>query len=549
MVFRLVVVCAVELAIALLLISAMSTTSNAGTGAASAPPAATAARKGAPSPGGGDDAHMTAAPSSKAAQPAPAPAPEDAARERAATAGSGRTVAAAKMRPDDPVGVLLMGTVRWRDGGPVAEPSLYATCGKVSRSASEGKDGSFALAGLQPGEWTIRVSADGGVPGEETVTIGDDAMQQRDFVLDRSFPVRVLIVTPDGKDATTAAWQILHAMQPFHVVGQRDRFPDRLAPTDYGAALVGDARMDAQMNPEDGFVGTLAFAQRPPAYAALLLRHIVLEQQLVQPDQQEVRFVVDLEALKARLGSATVRVVDGASGAPLTGARVSLAGAGGMGTPVDAEGRATVENLLPGLLKCWIAAKDYESMESVISIEPGQRVELGEVRLGAQQNLKGRVLDADGKPAAASLYWTALKWRSGPTAFVSNRTTRAEADGTFTLWQTGPGAIAVTARAQDGRLAVGVFDNPPAAPVELRLEPPAECTVTRPVDLTRAFTVTLYDAQRRAVAAQTFEPRVLKSKMSMPAGDYAFEVHDDRGRLVQHGTLTFGANPTTLEIR
>jgi len=244
-----------------------------------------------------------------------------------------------------------------------------------------------------------------------------------------------------------------------------------------------------------------------------------------------------------------VRVVDGASGAPLTGARVSLAGAGGMGTPVDAEGRATVENLLPGLLKCWIAAKDYESMESVISIEPGQRVELGEVRLGAQQNLKGRVLDADGKPAAASLYWTALKWRSGPTAFVSNRTTRAEADGTFTLWQTGPGAIAVTARAQDGRLAVGVFDNPPAAPVELRLEPPAECTVTRPVDLTRAFTVTLYDAQRRAVAAQTFEPRLLKSKMSMPAGDYAFEVHDDRGRLVQHGTLTFGANPTTLEIR
>jgi len=335
------------------------------------------------------------------------------------------------------------------------------------------------------------------------------------------------------------------------VVGQRDRFPDRLAPTDYGAVFVGDAQWSGEMNTENGFAGTLSFAAPPPAHAALLLRHLVLEQQVVQPGQQEVRFVVDVEALKPRLASATVRVVDAASGAPLKDARVGLytSNMGGMGSPVDADGRALVENLLPGLLRGSITANEHESMYATMRVEPGQRLDLGEVRLGAQQNLRGRVLDADGKSVAATLSWTELKWRTAPTAFVTGRSAGTEADGSFSLWGTGAGAIAVAARTQDGRLATAVIDNPPPAPVELRVAAAAECTVTRPADPTRAFTVTLYDSTRRPVAARTFEPRVLKSTLSMPAGSYPFEVHDDTGRLVQSGTLTFGATPTTLEIR
>jgi len=72
--------------------------------------------------------------------------------------------------------------------------------------------------------------------------------------------------------------------------------------------------------------------------------------------------------------------------------------------------------------------------------------------------------------------------------------------------------------------------------------------VARPADPTRAFTVTLFDAQHRPVAARTFESRLVKWTWQMPPGSYPFEVHDD-GRLVQSGTLVFGATPSTLEIR
>ena len=40
-----------------------------------------------------------------------------------------------------------------------------------------------------------------------------------------------------------------------------------------------------------------------------------------------------------------------------------------------------------------------------------------------------------------------------------------------------------------------------------------------------------------------------KHTITLPAGDYTFEVHDDQYRLVQSGALTFGATPCAVEIR
>jgi hypothetical protein len=124
-----------------------------------------------------------------------------------------------------------------------------------------------------------------------------------------------------------------------------------------------------------------------------------------------------------------------------------------------------------------------------------------------------------------------------------------EADGSFSLWGTGSGRVAVTARTPEGLVAAGVFDNPPTSPVVLRLAKAAECVVTRPADPTRAFTVTVYDVRRDAIAAQTLEPRTLKSTIALPPGDYTFEVHDEQDRLVQSGSLQFGTTPCKLEIR
>jgi hypothetical protein len=504
-----------------------------------APPVAPAGAGDAPRP-----AHATAT-AAPAAAPAPQPAPAAASAREAP-----RERAAARWRDGDPVGVLLTGTVRGSDGKP-ADVSLSAKLDKSLVSASATADGSYALVGLRPGEWTVTLRGTGFVEATATVAITDDAVQHRDFTVDPSFPVRVLIVTADGQDGTFALRKALPWFGDFNVAGKREPFPERLAPTDYGAVFVGDATFDRQMNPKDGFAGTL-HCKTLPAHVALLQRHLVLQQQVVQPATTEVKFTVDIDALKALAASATVRVLDADSGAPLVDARVSLdtSNRGGMGHKVDADGRAVLEGLSPGLLRCNITAKDRETMYTTVRVEPGQRLDLGDVRLGAALTLRGTVLDADGRPATASLSWTELKWRTRATAaFASNRSARTEADGTFSLWGTGRGAIAVAARDQQGNVAMGVFDNPPATPVVLQLSRPCECVVVRPADPTRTFTLTLFDAARRPVTGREIGPRSPKSTVQLPPGEYAYEVHDADERLLQSGSLTLGATPCTLEIR
>lgn len=534
MVARLLVVCAAEAALVVLLAVQVfagrePAAPRSGTGAASASqgpadPAATMTPGSPPTPGSPIDSLTPA-----------------------------RAEATAKWRDGDPVGILLTGTLRLRDGQP-APAWMNASLAKTTRNANAAADGRYALVGLQPGEWTVRLGGTGVVEQTATVALGDDAVQHHDFVLDPAFPVRVRIVTADGGDASRALGKALPEFAEFTVAGQREPFPERLAPTDYGRVFVGDAKWENQRNSGDGVAGTLHFAALP-AHAALLQRHLVLAQKVVSPGQTELEFVVDIAALAQRAGSATVRVLDADTGAAVTGARVSLltSNRGGGGRVVDAEGRAALEGLPPGLLRCQITAKGHESMYTTVRVGEGQRLDLGDVRLGPSVPLAGTVLDADGKPAAtAELAWTELKWRTSPIAFGSNRGARADAEGKFSLFGTGRGAIAVSARDPDGNVAVGVFDNPPGSPIVLRLVKPDEfgkCTVTRPADPARAFTVTLFDGRRRPIAAREVEPRFGKITIALPAGEYPFEVHDEQDRLVQSGTLTFGAAPCTLEIR
>ncbi len=491
------------------------------------------------------------------ASPARANAAKTSAADTSPAAAPVRSAAAAKWSKDDPVGVLLTGTVRWRDGEPVAEPSVHVRLGDAGLSASTDAKGCFAVVGLSPGTWTAKVRADGGIDAEETLEVTDDAEQRHEFVLDRSYPVRVFCTTPDGKDLAKALAESGVFFFDLNVIGRREPFPDRLAPTDYGSVMAGDAKWESQRagrgaKKTDDSAGTLHFAAPPPAHAALMLRHVVVQQQRIEAGQKEVRFVVDPADWKAKLGTVTLRIVDADSGAPLPDATVSLntSSTGGGGKKCDAEGRVTLTGAQPGLLFLEVWAKDREQVRTTIRVEPGQSIDLGDVRVGPGIKFAGRVEDANGKPVTdASVSWTELKWRTTPTEFARNRTARVDSDGTFSVWGTGRGKIAVRASTKDGDVACSVFDNPPANPVVLRMVRGTKLSLVRNDDPTRAFTVTLFDAQRQPLDSRTLEARWPKQTLTLPPGPYTFEVNDETDRLVQSGSITLGGEPATLEVR
>jgi hypothetical protein len=505
-----------------------------------------------------------AEPAPAAAAPSPTAVASDAAAEFATAASATatsplpnatgvaneRAVVRRLWRSDDPIGVMLTGTARWSDGAVIADPAIWLQLAGKTRSASCAADGSFVAIGLTPGEWSATIRTEG-AESKQTVTVGEDAEQRHDFVIERTFPIRVFGVTPDGKDLTKAAWEAKLALGQLQVVGQRDALPERLAPTDYGVAYAGDAKWHGEMNSKDGFLGTLHLVAPPPAHAALLLRHVVLQQQRIEPGQSELKFVVDVDAVKALVASVSLRVVDDATSAPLAGIRVGLStsSAGGVGGPLtDADGRITLTTTAPGLLFLTMDAKDRESHWSTIRVEPGAKVDLGDIRLGTPQPLKGRLVGIDGNSGRVDVRWTELKWRHQPFAFASNRRTKVEASGEFTLWGTGRGPIAVQAFTRDGMVAMGVFDNPPAAPVELRLVRGVKCQVVRKLDPTKAYTVTFFDAENRPIQASKVGTQAYEQAILMPPGTWRFEMHDETERLVKSGTLEFGAEPVTLEI-
>ncbi|CAE7359372.1 unnamed protein product [Symbiodinium sp. KB8] len=461
-----------------------------------------------------------------------------------------REAVASNWDPDSPFGVILTGELRLSDGSPVEAHLTAAQEGEYAGQRS-GAPGTYVFSGLRPGDWTIKVRGDRIAAHEETITLTTTAIQRHDLVLEPSFPVRVTIVTPDGADARMAAMRALGDMTPFSIVGQRERFAERYAANDYGAVRIGDARWDRARTQQDGLLGTLTFRSLP-AHIAVMMRHLVLQQQVVSPGQEEVRFVVDVEELQTQMASATIRVLHEPAGLPLAGARVRLksSGGGGIGgqATTDDSGRAIVERAMPGLLRLSVSASNCETLCRTVELQPGQQLDLGEMRLGRRAEFRGVVLGPDGQPAGARVQWQPLKGLDGPTPFRHNYSTTPDSEGAFELPDVGPGLVAVQAYGDGDLRALGVFDCPTTDPITLQLAPTGKCRFTREPDPTRAFVVTIYDAQRRPLNGYAIAPSADDYPVRLPHGTYSFEIHEGR-KLRRSGTLQIGSEPIEVVIQ
>jgi hypothetical protein len=375
-----------------------------------------------------------------------------------------------------------------------------------------------------------------------------------DIELQPAYALPVFVRTSDDKRLATELAK-LHIWQGMNIVATKEPLLGHLPPTEHSSVgdigvgrLRGGNDMRQRTDPDAGD-GVLELDDPPPVHAALLIRHLLIAQQRVDPGQQELRFTVDLDDIRQHLAKVRLRVLHG--GRPVAKARVELSTAQGGGSHqvTDDNGIASLENVMPGLAYFGIGAKDVEQFASHVTIAAGADVDLGDVVLTQRTELLGRVVGADGTPVPASLQWTAIDLWRPPHPLLGRRGATADGDGHFQLFGTGQRRYSVAARSQDGRVGFAIVDAavPRDERVVVTVHPTAKLqTASR--DPLQLRAVVVADELGNPLVVQRLEPRWPRGTISLPAGDYQLFVYDGQGRQLLHEPLRMTGTNVDKEL-
>lgn len=159
------------------------------------------------------------------------------------------------------------------------------------------------------------------------------------------------------------------------------------------------------------------------------------------------------------LGSIAGQVVDGRSGLPIPGVNVALTGPTPKnGIYTNADGRFLISDLVSGDYTLSLTAAGYAVLGGGARIAPGQRADLGELRLLQEGNtttstVRGEIaLAAGGQPisgVSVTLY--------DSTGTIERHSTVTNADGVYQLSGLTPGAVLLQATLAGHSTATGEF--------------------------------------------------------------------------------------------
>lgn len=323
------------------------------------------------------------------------------------------------------VGILLHGALVQPDGSPVpVDPQrnwMHFDDGRGKpRSTQVSPASTYSVSGLRPGPLTLRANPPGFRPCVRTLQL--DAARpvvRHDLVIE---PAPVLVIkgfTPEGEPLLDAVLRELG--------GERRWQAPRLSAIATREPPVGDLppishrnyerwelghyadRLDASWNgtgdlPSDA-MGRLELDEPLPACVSLVLRHVLLATQRVEPGTTEVVFVVPLERLRALLGALRLRVVDAGTRAVPEGVRAELSDSqsSGGGQPPGADGAFAWDAVAPGLSELAVHAPGLESHYQEVLVPPGGVAELGTLELSPAVSISGFAVDEAGQPAVVSL--------------------------------------------------------------------------------------------------------------------------------------------------
>jgi hypothetical protein len=300
---------------------------------------------------------------------------------------------------------------------------------------------SYMAMHLHKGRFTVSVRSDGYESQTANVELtSKNPVHSLNLVMRSATTLKIKMLTEDGHDlaeqvsAEKRTWpnsmagsRIIDGFPPFDSaavipVATREKPGDRLPETrlrnhsrfgagiycGWGSSYTNVHRRSSERLTDNGippgFTGVLELFEPLPLYVSATVRNVVIESKLIPEGATEVTFNISLDQVKACFGEARLRVVDALSDLPLNDCVVELGqlAAPRAGSPGDKESEIVFQHVQRGPVALRIIARDHETIQEEVRIEPGKLNDLGTYRLQPAISIQGVVLDPSGKPARLS---------------------------------------------------------------------------------------------------------------------------------------------------
>lgn len=306
----------------------------------------------------------------------------------------------------------------------------------VRTSANGSKTGDFAIAGLKPGTYELIAYVSGFRRWQGSLELVNEAPTRFDVRLHKSASFQIVV---NGNGDITRSQLVSRNLSAlaFRAFPASDLPPTALATIVENEISrfrdAGELGLEGTVLPDD-CIGIVESDVDAPLFIGLLLRSSIVSVRRVEPGATEVRFNFD-QPVAGLLGSLELRVVAAETGLPLNDARMSLSDSQSLGEFIDpaAGNLFKSDGLLPGIMELIITAKGYSSYEAVVTIERGQRLDLGQIGLTAPASISGRLRTRTNEPIEARVRAIAASRYREHYPMAKRRDSRSMTSGAFSI--------------------------------------------------------------------------------------------------------------------
>jgi len=320
-----------------------------------------------------------------------------------------------------------------------------------------------------------------------------------------------------------------------------------------------------------GVVGALEILQPRPFWVTVSLLGGTLDRQLLEASAQELVLDIDSEYFRRLDAEVSLQVVERGTRAPVSGAsaelraRLSTSTSSELRLPAsDASGWLMFESVMPGAYELRVTRGDELALRT-FEVSPYERLDLGEVVIGAPPGVMVHVVDEEGAPVESVIDAAAYDpGRPVDELYEYDRDLKSDESGTYFLE---PANVETIVRARPKRVPGSERDYDTVGTRNALIDPddsPAELVlvVRTPVELTldvgkasipweegQHIDVEAYlsGRRRRVVIRRIVDPA---DPVRMLPGNYTIRRWDGGQEILFQGAnVGIGPGPRTISLR